>query len=55
MRCRGLHGVANTAYLGGFLCSGLPRVAQYCAPGGVRVVSMQTLYLHNAVVDILFL
>jgi len=34
-----LHGAANTAFLSGFLCCGLPRVAPYCAPGGVRVVS----------------
>jgi hypothetical protein len=31
--------VANPAYLGGFLCSGLLRVAPYCIPGGIRVVS----------------
>jgi hypothetical protein len=39
MRCRGLHKVANPPYLSGFLCSGLLRVAPYCVPGGVRVVS----------------
>jgi hypothetical protein len=27
MRCRGVHRVANAAYLGGFLCSGLHRIA----------------------------
>jgi hypothetical protein len=39
MCCRGLHRNANPAYLRGFLCSGLPCVAPYCVPGGVRVVS----------------
>jgi hypothetical protein len=37
--CRGLHGLANPAYLGRFLFCGLPSVAGCCAPGGVRVVS----------------
>ena len=32
-------GVANPAYLGRILCCGLLRVAPYCAPGGIRVVS----------------
>src|SRR5215217_619478 len=36
MRCRSLHGLANPAYLGGFLCSALLRVAPYCVPSGVR-------------------
>jgi hypothetical protein len=35
-----LQRVANAAYLGGFLCSGLQSVAPYYAPGGIRVVSM---------------
>jgi hypothetical protein len=39
MRCKGLHGLAKTAYLAGFLCSELQRVAPYCVPGGIRVVS----------------
>jgi glyoxylase-like metal-dependent hydrolase (beta-lactamase superfamily II) len=39
MRCGGVHGVANAAYLGDFLFSGLLRVARYCVPGGIRVVS----------------
>jgi hypothetical protein len=39
MCCRGVHGIANTAYLSGFLCPALLRVARYCVPGGVRVVS----------------
>src|SRR3712207_5936863 len=43
MRCRGVQGVAITAFLGGFLCSGLLRVTPYCAPGGVRVVSISPL------------
>jgi hypothetical protein len=38
-----LHSIANPAYLTGFLFSGLPRVAPYCARGGVRVVSNITL------------
>jgi hypothetical protein len=40
MRCRGLLRVANPHMLGGFLCSGLLRVAPYCVPSGVRVVSI---------------
>ena len=36
-RCRGLHELANPAYLSRFLFSGLPVVAPYCVPGGVRV------------------
>ena len=39
MRCRGVHGIANPAYPGGFLFSGLLRVAPYCVPGGIRAVS----------------
>jgi hypothetical protein len=39
MCCRGVHGVANPAYISRFLFSALPHVAPYCAPGGVRVVS----------------
>src|SRR5918994_7727679 len=39
MCCRGLHELANPAYLSRYLFPGLPRVAPYCAPGGVRVVS----------------
>ena len=38
-RCRGVQRVANPAYLSGFLFSGLLRVAPYCVPGGIRVVS----------------
>src|SRR5215213_993028 len=37
--CRGLHGLANAAYLSDFLRSGLLRVAPYCVPDGIRVVS----------------
>jgi hypothetical protein len=40
-RCRGLQRLANPAYLGGFLFSGLLRVAPYCVPGGIRVVSRE--------------
>ena len=39
MCCRGVQGIANPAYLGGFLFSCLLRVAPYCVPGGIRVVS----------------
>jgi hypothetical protein len=31
--------LANPPYLSGFLFSGMLRVAPYCVPGGVRVVS----------------
>src|SRR5215216_807578 len=40
MRCRGLQGFANTAYLEGFPFPGLLSVAPYRAPGGIRVVSV---------------
>ncbi len=39
MCCRGLHRLANPAYVSAFLVSGLLRVAPYCVLGGVRVVS----------------
>src|SRR5918996_1351157 len=39
MRCRDVHRLANPVYLERFLFSGLPRVAPYCVPGGVSVVS----------------
>ena len=39
MRCSGVQRIANDAYLGDFLFSGLLRVAPYCVPGGIRVVS----------------
>src|SRR5215208_2955452 len=39
MRCRGLPGVANPAYLSRFPFCALPCVAPYCALGGLRVVS----------------
>src|SRR5215211_7156537 len=39
MRCRGVLGIANAAYLEGFPFPALLRVAPYCAPGGIRVVS----------------
>src|SRR5215217_2970115 len=35
----------------GFLCSGLQCVAPYCAPGGIRVVSMSPLHPRNYVID----
>ena len=43
MRCRGLHEFANTAYVSRFLFSGLLRVAPYCVPDGIRVVSIAPL------------
>ena len=39
-RCRALHGLANAAYLEGFLFSGLLSVAPYCVPCRLRVVSI---------------
>src|SRR5215213_9481961 len=45
MCCRGVHRIANPAFLRSFLCSGLQCVAQCCAPGGVRVVSISLSYL----------
>jgi hypothetical protein len=44
MRCRGLHEVANPAFLGGFLWYGLLGVAPYCVPGGVRVVTITLIF-----------
>ena len=41
MRCRGLHRLAKLPFLSRFLFSALPSVAQYCIPGGVRVVSAE--------------
>jgi hypothetical protein len=48
MCCSGVQGIANAAYLGGFLCSGLLRVAPYCVPSGIRVVSTEAWLLHDA-------
>jgi hypothetical protein len=39
MCCRGLHELANPAYLEGFPFPALLRVAPYCVPGGARVVA----------------
>ena len=47
---QGLPRVANPAYLSCFLFSGLQCVAPYCAPGGVRVVSIPPLYPPNPAV-----
>jgi hypothetical protein len=49
MRCRSVHEIANAAYLGGFLCCGLRRVAPYCARGGIRVVSGTALFVREEV------
>ena len=38
-RCRVSHGIAVFPYLSRFLFPGLPCIAPYCAPGGVKVVS----------------
>jgi hypothetical protein len=44
MCCRGLHRDAIPAYLSRLLFSGLPSVAQYCVPGGIRVVSEASVW-----------
>jgi hypothetical protein len=41
MRCRGVQGIANAAYLEGFPFPALLCVAPYCVPGGIRVVSIE--------------
>ncbi len=43
MRCRDLLRLANLAYLSRFFFPGLPRVAPYYVPGGVRVVSSEEI------------
>src|ERR671921_2185876 len=48
MRCRGVQGIAEPAYLEGFLFSGLLGVAPYCVPGGVSVVSIEPMLLHDS-------
>jgi hypothetical protein len=40
MRCRGVQGIANAAYLEGIPFPALLRVALYCVPGGIRLVSI---------------
>src|SRR5687768_13280075 len=52
MRCRGLQRLANAAYLEGFPFPALLRVAPYCVPGGVRVVSTSPSYPHNTAVHV---
>src|SRR5829696_9755052 len=39
MRCRGVHGLANPAYLSHFLFPGLPCVAPYCVQVRVKLGS----------------
>jgi hypothetical protein len=39
MRCRGVQGIVNAAYLQGFPFPASLSVAPYCVPGGIRVVS----------------
>ena len=39
MRCRGVQWDANAAHLEGFPFPALLRVAPYCVPGGIRLVS----------------
>jgi hypothetical protein len=48
MRCRDVQGFANAAFLGGFLCSGLLRVAPYRVPSGVKVVSASAAELPSS-------
>jgi hypothetical protein len=43
MRCRGVQGIANAAYLEGFPFPALLRVASYCARGGIRGVSIEVV------------
>jgi hypothetical protein len=45
MRCWGLHGLANPAWINRFPFYALPCVATYCVPGGVRVVSISPSHL----------
>src|SRR5918998_325899 len=42
-----LQSLAYLAYLKGILFSGLLRVAPYCVPGGVEVVSIEAHLLHG--------
>jgi hypothetical protein len=44
-----LQGTANAAYIEGFPFPALPHVAPYCAPGGIRVVSISPSHLPNTV------
>src|SRR5215216_1769484 len=46
MRGRGLHGLAESAYLSLFLFSHLHAVASYCARGGISVVSISSSLRH---------
>jgi hypothetical protein len=55
MRCSGVQGIANAAFLGWFLFSGLHTVAPYCVPAGIRMVSISPLYLRPAIVHVYFL
>src|SRR5215204_5149634 len=43
MRCRGVQGIANAAYLEGFPFPAILSVAPYCVPGGIRVVSARAI------------
>jgi hypothetical protein len=52
MRSRDLQGFANLAFLSRFVFSGLLCVAPYCVPGGVRVVSISSLFPRNTVVHV---
>jgi hypothetical protein len=47
MCCRGVQRIANPAYLNDFLFYGLPCVAPYCVPGGIRVVSGRVTYVQS--------
>src|SRR5829696_5199111 len=50
MGCRGLHRNTNPAYLSRFRFSALLGVAPYCVPGGIRVVSISSLYSPDTIV-----
>jgi hypothetical protein len=41
-----VQGIANAAYLEGFLFCGVLRVAPYCVPDGIRVVSISPFLQH---------
>jgi len=45
MCCRDVQRLAIPAFLSGLLFSGLLRVAPYCAPGGIRVVSKMLFFI----------
>jgi hypothetical protein len=50
--CWALQEIANSAFLGGFLYSGLLCISPYCVRGGVRVVSISSSYSPDTVVHL---